>query len=87
MFGAGDNKKLEELVKVAYYNEWPVPNKSTMLRALIRIAYSAYQGGVFPVSETPWVLFLDKQIPSELNKIKGEGAPRGKKPKLEDPGG
>jgi hypothetical protein len=83
VFGPGDDKMLRDLVKVGYYNEWPAINRSTLIRALIRIAHSAYAGHVFPVNQSPWALYLHDQMPIELRKIRSDGAPRGPKTKTE----
>jgi hypothetical protein len=80
VLGVGDSHLLEDLTRMARYHRWVNPNRSTVIRALIRVAASAYQGGIFPVTEAPWALFLHDQLPRELAKIKESSARRGPMP-------
>lgn len=78
VFGPGDIPALDELVRVGVFQKWDAPNRSTVIRALIRIAAEAYAGGVYPVTE-PWALRLHEQLPIHLEQIKAGAAKRGPK--------
>ena len=76
VFGPGDAEMLDDLVRVAVFNKWPSPNRSTVIRSLIHIAAQAYQGEVFPRPEA-WAHHLHESLPKELDRIKDSGAKRG----------
>jgi len=80
VLGDGDSLLLDDLTRMATYHRWVNPNRSTVIRALIRITASAYQSGIFPITEAPWALYIHEQLPLELAKIKESSAKRGPKP-------
>jgi hypothetical protein len=85
VLGPGDLKRLNDLVKVAVFQDWegipkPLINRSTMIRALIRIAAEVYDGHVYPRNLSDWSLYLHNQLPREFKRIQEEGAKRGPKP-------
>lgn len=85
VLGPGDVKRLNDLVKAAVYQDWegipkPLINRSTMIRALIRIAAEVYGNHVYPQNPSDWSLYLHRQLPQEFKRIHEEGAKRGPKP-------
>ena len=80
VLGRGDVELLEDLTRMAVHHRWKNANRSTIIRALIRIAAGAYKGGLFPANEFPWSLHLHEHLPLELAQINSESAPRGPRP-------
>lgn len=79
VFGPGDMKLLDDLVWSISYHKWGAQNRSTIIRALIRVASEAYGDQVFPKTE-PWALHLHERMEHHLKAIKKVGAKRGPKP-------
>ena len=77
VFGSGDAEMLDDLVRVAVFNKWPSPNRSTVIRSLIHIAAQAYEGSVYPRQDSGWAFHLHESLPKELDRIKDSGAKRG----------
>jgi hypothetical protein len=85
VLGPRDLDRLDDLVSMVGFHRWPdLPrpsiNRSTIIRALVRIAEDVYQGSPFPVNGSPWAIHLHEQLPVKLRIVREEGARRGPKP-------
>ena len=80
-FGPGDMLKLEHLTEIARGRGLQNVSRSTILRALIRLADSGYNGTIYPSNASQWAIHFHEALPEELRQMQMEGARRGPKPR------
>lgn len=78
-FGVGDMLRLDHLTSMARSRGLPNVSRSTILRALIRVADHGYGGTVYPSNTSPWAIHFHEALPGELKEMQLEGARRGPK--------
>jgi len=75
IFGIGDSQTLEDLVKSSSERGWPHVNRSTIIRALVRVAAKSFNSSGFPHDTLGVQLY--SLMPEELRRIEMDG---GEKP-------
>lgn len=78
-FGSGDIVRLDHLTEMAKSRGLPNVSRSTILRALIRVADYGYGGTYYPSNTSPWAIHFHEALPDELREMQVEGARRGPK--------